>query len=137
VLHLAPRSLPIVDQMIRSFKAPATELLQLPGSAPKIIPTLPQLPANQITAATNTTSATTTIPVTQGNPLQQIPSTKYSFKNGINKTLEVISVNVISIPGGFKQSMTLYVTRTEIRLLATSSRTFWTRQSVASGFFTK
>jgi hypothetical protein len=38
--------------------------------------------------------------------LQQIPSTPDSFKNDNNKTLQVISATVNSLPGGISQSMT-------------------------------
>src|SRR5919199_1728901 len=59
-----------------------------------------------------TTTATAAQGAVQGNTLQQIPSTPDSFKNNDNKTLQVISANVTSIPGGITQSMTGQVKNT-------------------------
>jgi hypothetical protein len=50
--------------------------------------------------------------VVQGHSLQQIQSTRDSFKNNDNKTLQVTSANVISVPGGITQSMTGQVKNT-------------------------
>jgi hypothetical protein len=50
--------------------------------------------------------------IVQGHSLQQIPSTRDSFKNDDNKTLQVTSANTISVPGGITQSMTGQVKNT-------------------------
>jgi hypothetical protein len=67
----------------------------------------------QFIEAPSTSSATAPVTqVAQGQPLQQIPSTPDSFKNNDNKTLQVLSANVTSIPGGIRHSMTGQVKNT-------------------------
>jgi hypothetical protein len=75
----------------------------------------------------------TTIQVAQGHSLQQIPSTRDSFKNSNNKTLQVISANIISIPGGITQSMTGQVKNTgnnTLRFLTITAQTLDSKYKV-------
>jgi hypothetical protein len=86
---------------------PSTNLqAQTPSSSSPSLSTQSLPPPSPSSPSSPSVAATAIQGVAQGQSLQQIPSTPDSFKNNDNRTLQVTSANVISVPGGITQSMT-------------------------------
>jgi hypothetical protein len=92
---------------------PSTNLqAQTPSSSSPSLSTQSLPPTSPSSPSSPSVAATAIQGVAQGQSLQQIPSTPDSFKNNDNRTLQVTSANVISVPGGITQSMTGQVKNT-------------------------
>jgi hypothetical protein len=94
---------PLAQKFLQSF-----QFIEVPYNSQSSNGIQAQAPPSPSSSTITTTQGV----AAQGQPLQQIPSTPDSFKNNDNKTLQVISVNVVSIPGSIRQSMTGQVKNT-------------------------